>query len=129
MAGWRSSGSSPAPSCAAGDSVPNGFSPKTIISDRKNVVMSTLFYQLSRRRPKIAKSLIRKAAMKQLPPGYDVDTHFRPRYQPWDQRLCLIPDGDLFRAIRHGRASVVTDQIAEFTEWLPEWLLRNQLVR
>lgn len=82
----------------------------------KNVVMSTLFYQLSRRRPAIAKSLIRKAAVKQLPPGYEVDTHFRPSYQPWDQRLCLIPDGDLFKAIRHGRASVVTDQIAEFTE-------------
>jgi monooxygenase len=82
----------------------------------KNVIMSTLFYQLSRRRPKVVKSLLRKATIKQLPPGYDVDTHFRPTYNPWDQRLCLIPDGDLFAAIRHGKASVVTDQIAEFTE-------------
>jgi cation diffusion facilitator CzcD-associated flavoprotein CzcO len=82
----------------------------------KNVLMSTFLYQLSRRRPHVVRNLIRKATMRQLPSGYDVDTHFKPRYQPWDQRLCLVPDGDLFRAIRHGRASVVTDRIAEFTE-------------
>jgi monooxygenase len=82
----------------------------------KNVVMGTFFYQLSRRRPNVVKSLIRKAMIKQLPPGYDVDTHFRPSYNPWDQRLCLVPDGDLFTTIRHGKASVVTDRIAEFTE-------------
>ncbi len=82
----------------------------------KNVLAATLIYQLSRRRPGLVKSLIRKATIRQLPPGYDVDTHFNPRYQPWDQRLCLIPDGDLFRAIRHGHASVVTDQVKEFTE-------------
>ncbi len=81
----------------------------------KNVLLSTFFYQLSRRRPHVAKSMIRKATIKMLPPGYDVDTHFKPSYQPWDQRLCLVPDGDLFRAIRHGKASVVTDQIKEFT--------------
>ena len=51
-----------------------------------------------------------------MPAGYDVDTHFAPRYNPWDQRLCLVPDGDLFEAIRHGRASIVTDQIDTFTE-------------
>jgi cation diffusion facilitator CzcD-associated flavoprotein CzcO len=82
----------------------------------KNVLATTLFFQLSRHRPQIAKSLIRRAAIRRLPPGYDVDTHFNPRYQPWDQRLCLVPDGDLFNAIRRGRASVVTDQIEEFTE-------------
>jgi cation diffusion facilitator CzcD-associated flavoprotein CzcO len=81
----------------------------------KNVLTATLFYQLSRRRPGLVKALLRKATEKSLPPGYDVDTHFRPRYQPWDQRLCLVPDGDLFAAIRHGKASVVTDRIAEFT--------------
>jgi cation diffusion facilitator CzcD-associated flavoprotein CzcO len=81
----------------------------------KNVLLATTFYKLSRRRPGIVKSLLRKAAIRRLPPGYDVDTHFRPRYQPWDQRLCLVPDGDLFRAIRRGRASVVTDRITEFT--------------
>jgi monooxygenase len=82
----------------------------------KNVAITTLLYRLSRRRPHVVKSLIRKAAIRQLPPGYDVDTHFKPRYQPWDQRLCLVPDADLFRAIRQGRASVVTDRITEFTE-------------
>jgi monooxygenase len=82
----------------------------------KNVVQTTLFYELSRRRPHVVKSLLRKATARQLPPGYDVDTHFKPRYQPWDQRLCLVPDGDLFVAIRDGRASVVTDHIEEFTE-------------
>ncbi|SDZ42465.1 Predicted flavoprotein CzcO associated with the cation diffusion facilitator CzcD [Micromonospora pattaloongensis] len=82
----------------------------------KNVAFGTLFYQLSRRRPNVVKSMLRKAAARALPPGYDIDTHFAPSYQPWDQRLCVAPDGDLFRAIRHGRASVVTDRIAEFTE-------------
>jgi monooxygenase len=82
----------------------------------KNVVMTTLFYELSRRRPHVVKSLLRKATARQLPPDYDVDTHFKPRYQPWDQRLCLVPDGDLFAAIRGGRASVVTDHIEEFIE-------------
>jgi cation diffusion facilitator CzcD-associated flavoprotein CzcO len=81
----------------------------------KNVLMGTLIYRLSRRRPGLLKSMIRKAAIRRLPPGYDVDTHFKPSYQPWDQRLCLVPDGDLFGAIRQGTASVVTDHITEFT--------------
>jgi cation diffusion facilitator CzcD-associated flavoprotein CzcO len=62
------------------------------------------------------KGLIRKGVERQLPPGYDVDTHFNPTYNPWDQRLCLVPDGDLFAAISDGRASVVTDRIECFTE-------------
>ncbi|MFC0437768.1 NAD(P)/FAD-dependent oxidoreductase [Kutzneria buriramensis] len=82
----------------------------------KNVAVSTLLYQLSQRRPRLVKSLLRKATVKMLPPGYDVDTHFRPRYDPWDQRLCLVPDGDLFRAISSGKASVATDEIADFSE-------------
>ena len=82
----------------------------------KNVALSTYFFQLCRRRPEAVKSLLRKAAIDQLPPGYDVDTHFAPRYNPWDQRMCLAPDGDFFAAIKSGRADVVTDQIAEFTE-------------
>ena len=75
-----------------------------------------LSFQVSRRRPRVMKALLRKALERQLPPGYDVDTHFKPRYNPWDQRLCLVPDGDLFKAIRSGRASVVTDRIETFTE-------------
>jgi cation diffusion facilitator CzcD-associated flavoprotein CzcO len=81
----------------------------------KNVALGTLIYRLSRRRPGMVKSMLRKAAARQLPSGYDIDTHFGPRYQPWDQRLCIAPDGDLFTAIRRGHASVVTDRIAEFT--------------
>jgi monooxygenase len=82
----------------------------------KNVLLTMLSFQLSRRRPKLMKAIIRKGVARQLPPGYDVDTHFRPAYDPWDQRLCLVPDGDLFKAIRQGRASVVTDRIETFTE-------------
>jgi monooxygenase len=82
----------------------------------KNVLTIMLVFQLSRRRPRFMKALIRKGVEKALPPGYDVDTHFKPRYNPWDQRLCLVPDGDLFDAIRGGRASVVTDTIETFTE-------------
>jgi monooxygenase len=51
-----------------------------------------------------------------LGPDYDVATHFTPRYNPWDQRLCLVPDGDLFKSIKDGRASVVTSTIDTFTE-------------
>jgi monooxygenase len=82
----------------------------------KNVTMTTLFYQLSRRRPRLVKGLIRKGIERQLPRGYDVDRHFKPRYNPWDQRVCLVPDGDLFEAIKSGGASVVTDEIERFTE-------------
>jgi monooxygenase len=82
----------------------------------KNVGLATANYQLSRRRPGLMKKLIRMGVTRQLPEGYDVDTHFKPRYDPWDQRLCLVPNGNLFRALRHGDASVVTDHIDTFTE-------------
>jgi monooxygenase len=82
----------------------------------KNVLITTAFFQLSRRRPKFVKRMIRSAVKRQLPEGFDVDKHFSPRYDPWDQRMCLVPDGDLFAALRRGRASVVTDTIETFTE-------------
>jgi len=82
----------------------------------KNVVLMTLSYQLSRRWPRLAKAIIRKGVALQLPDGFDVDTHFKPSYNPWDQRLCICPDGDLFRALRRGEASIVTDQVQTFTE-------------
>jgi cation diffusion facilitator CzcD-associated flavoprotein CzcO len=82
----------------------------------KNVLMTSGSFALSRRRPKLAKALIRKGVERKLPPGYDIDTHFKPRYNPWDQRMCLVPDADLFQAISSGRASVVTDRIASFVE-------------
>ena len=73
-------------------------------------------YQLSRRRPEVMKRFLRKGVERALPAGFDVDTHFTPTYDPWDQRLCVVPDGDLFKAISAGRASVVTDHIDTFTE-------------
>jgi cation diffusion facilitator CzcD-associated flavoprotein CzcO len=82
----------------------------------KNVAVTTLIYKLSRRRPDMIRGWIRQMAVKQLPDGYDVDTHFKPVYNPWDQRLCLVPDGDLFEVIRDGRASVATDRVKTFTE-------------
>src|SRR4029079_4171902 len=58
----------------------------------KNVLMTTIFYQLSRRAPRLMKKLIRKGVKRPLPQGYEVDTHFSPKYNPWDQRVCLVPD-------------------------------------
>jgi monooxygenase len=82
----------------------------------KNVLLMLLSFQLSRRRPRFVKALVRRGVERRLPPGYDIDTHFNPRYNPWDQRLCLVPDADLFEAISDGRASVVTGRIETFTE-------------
>lgn len=82
----------------------------------KNVLLQTAIYQLSRRRPEVVKRMVRRGLERSLPAGYDIDTHFKPRYDPWDQRMCLVPNGDLFRAISRGEASVVTDRIEAFTE-------------
>jgi monooxygenase len=82
----------------------------------KNVILTTINFQLCRRAPKLMAKLIRRLASKQLPEGYDVGKHLTPSYGPWDQRLCLVPDGDLFKTISTGRASIVTDRIETFTE-------------
>jgi monooxygenase len=82
----------------------------------KNVLLGMYFYQLCKRRPDRAKALILKGVRYFLGPDYDIERHFTPRYNPWDQRLCLVPDADLFRAIRAKQVSVVTDQIETFTE-------------
>ncbi len=82
----------------------------------KNVLLQMASYQLSRRRPQAMKALIRRGLERALPTGYDIDKHFKPSYDPWDQRLCLVPNSDLFKAIRNGSASVVTDTIEGFTE-------------
>lgn len=66
--------------------------------------------------PRVARALIRRANIASLPKGYAVDTHFNPPYKPWDQRLCLCPDGDFFNALSDGSASIVTDRIERFTE-------------
>ncbi len=82
----------------------------------KNVLLGMFFFALSRRRPAIVKKAMIAGVQKALGPEYDVHTHFTPRYNPWDQRVCLVPNGDLFEAIRQRRASVVTDHIESFTE-------------
>ncbi|MCP5433435.1 MAG: NAD(P)/FAD-dependent oxidoreductase [Alphaproteobacteria bacterium] len=81
-----------------------------------HVLFGIYFFQRCRRTPGLVKRLILKRVRKELGPDYDVETHFTPRYKPWDQRLCLVPDSDLFEAIRKGSASVVTDHIETFTE-------------
>jgi cation diffusion facilitator CzcD-associated flavoprotein CzcO len=81
-----------------------------------HVLGATVLFQLSRRRPEWVKNFIRRGVERQLPPGYDIDTHFTPRYDPWDQRMCFVPDGDLFDAISAGKVSVVTDQVETFTD-------------
>lgn len=82
----------------------------------KAIAFSTLQYQLSRRFPNYMRKTLMTMAKRRLPEGYDVEKHFGPRYKVWDQRLCLAPNGDLFRAIRHGQADVVTDTIDRFTK-------------
>jgi monooxygenase len=82
----------------------------------KNVLLGVYFYQLARRRPERFKRMILDQVRTQVGDTIDVDRHFVPRYRPWDQRLCLVPDGDLFAAIKTGRVSVMTDEIDRFTE-------------
>ena len=83
---------------------------------RFNIGKGRFIYNLCQKQPKLARRIIRKINVSALPTGFDVDTHFNPVYNPWDQRLCAVPDADLFRAISKGRASVVTDKIARFTK-------------
>ncbi|GJG87024.1 cyclohexanone monooxygenase [Gemmatimonadetes bacterium T265] len=82
----------------------------------KNVLRGMFFYSLARTRPALMKRIIRRGVRQALGAEYDVDTHFAPRYNPWDERLCIVPDADLFRTLKSGRASIVTDQIDTFTE-------------
>lgn len=80
----------------------------------KKVLFQIYIYQLSRRRPQALRRYLLDQVRKKLGPDYDVATHFTPDYNPWDQRLCAVPDGDMFDAIREGRAEVVTDHIDRF---------------
>lgn len=81
----------------------------------KAIAFSTFQYQLSRKAPAYMRKTLMTMAKRRLPEGYDVEKHFGPRYNVWDERLCLAPDGDFFRTIRHGKADVVTDTIDRFT--------------
>ncbi|MDB5860692.1 MAG: FAD-containing monooxygenase EthA [Ramlibacter sp.] len=80
----------------------------------KNILLAMALFQFARRRPMAFQRLLLGAARRRLP-GFDVDRHLLPRYAPWDQRLCIVPDADLFKALGTGRASIVTDEIARFT--------------
>jgi monooxygenase len=81
----------------------------------KNARIGTAIYNLSRKYPARARNVLQNGAAKQLPAGYDTGKHFTPAYQPWDQRMCLVPDGDFFKSIKSGKADVVTDHIEAFT--------------
>ena len=78
--------------------------------------MNRALYKACRNYPQIMKKLLIADVRRRLPKGFDVETHFTPKYNPWDERLCLVPDGDLFKSISEGKASVVTDRIKKFTE-------------
>ena len=80
----------------------------------RNIFLEAFSWFLSRKAPTVAKSIVRRGAVSKLPPGYPVDIHFKPRYNPWDQRLCLDADGDLFEALSSHRAEIVTDHIDRF---------------
>lgn len=86
------------------------------VTRAKNIAFQHVLYRSTRRWPDRVKALLLAGVRKELGPDYDVDTHFTPDYDPWDQRLCLVPNSDLFASIRSGRASVVTDTITNFTE-------------
>ena len=81
-----------------------------------NIRLQAYLFRLSRRKPAAMRAQILKLAQAAVGPGIDAAKHFNPRYEPWDQRLCLVPDGDLFTALRAGKASVVTGEIETFTE-------------
>ncbi len=82
----------------------------------KNVLFQMLFFNMARKKPEKVKERLLGMVREHLGPDYDIETHFTPRYNPWDQRLCLVPDADLFDSIKSGASSVVTDHIETFTE-------------
>ena len=82
----------------------------------KNTTMQQIVYKRTRTKPEEVKQLLLGGVRAELGPDYDVEKHFTPKYNPWDQRLCLVPNGDLFASIRSGKATVVTDTISGFTE-------------
>ena len=86
------------------------------ITRLKNTTMQQIVYKRTRTKPEEVKQLLLGGVRAELGPDYDVAKHFTPKYNPWDQRLCLVPNGDLFKSIRSGKANVVTDTISGFTE-------------
>ncbi|MGB8404668.1 MAG: NAD(P)/FAD-dependent oxidoreductase [Mycobacterium sp.] len=97
----------------------NKYLPKHLahfVNRWKQIGYSTGQYQIARKFPAVFKKALRQMATRRLPEGFDYDKHFSPSYKPWDERVCLAPNGDLFKAIRSGKADVVTDTIDTFTE-------------
>ncbi|MGV0788111.1 NAD(P)/FAD-dependent oxidoreductase [Mycolicibacterium sp. XJ2] len=90
--------------------------PAYVLNRWKSILFQSAQYQISRRFPNFMRKQLMTMAQRRLPEGYDVQKHFGPHYNPWDERLCLAPNGDLFRTIRHGKAEVVTDTIERFTK-------------
>lgn len=86
------------------------------LTRRKNVALGAFLFRRSRTRPDKVRSFLLKQVAKALPKGHDLQPHYTPPYGPWEQRLCLVPDADLFKAVSAGRAEVVTDRIERFTE-------------
>ena len=82
----------------------------------KAILQSTVQYEIARKFPNTFKKALRRMGERRLPEGFDWDKHFTPSYKPWDQRVCLAPNGDIFKEIRKGHAGVVTDTIERFTE-------------
>ena len=109
----------PLPAVDAFASLARKYLPEQVahqLARRKNIAVQRLIWTFCQRFPDLARRIIREINVRQLPEGYPVDKHFNPPYEPWNQRLCVVPDGDLFRTIREGQASVVTDHIETFTE-------------
>ena len=104
------------------DAIANGL--RKVLPDRwayaltrlKNTALQQFMYKRIRSHPDEARKKLLELVREELGPDYDVDTHFTPTYDPWDQRLCLVPNSDMFDAIRNGSASIVTDHVATFTE-------------
>jgi monooxygenase len=90
--------------------------PAYVLNRWKSILFQSAQYQISRRFPQFMRKTLMTMAQRRLPEGYDVQKHFGPSYNPWDQRLCLAPNGDLFKTIRKGKADVVTDKIERFTK-------------
>ncbi len=86
------------------------------LTRRKNIWLQRTVYRLSQRHPQLMRRIFTGLVRRHLPEGYPVDVHFNPRYNPWDQRLCAVPDADLFKELSRGRVSIVTDQVKTFTE-------------
>ena len=82
----------------------------------KNILLTSFFFFMSKKYPERTKTRVIEMVKEELGEEYDVEKHFTPSYKPWDQRMCLVPDGDLFESIKKGDASVVTDHIDKFNE-------------